>query len=210
MEPNGIKEILVRCTSNKELKLRTNNSTTDINMEVLEGKTLEIHKSVPINVAVNAVFSKYSVIPIKNINFGPIQFNETKTRTFEIKNEGLFEFNYTLFDYNNEEFRKEMLANLEKDKAARLEALNTLPVAGTDPKKGKKETKEVKKDAPAKKGKGGKGEPENQLKIGQWAISPFQGSVPPESSVTIEVVFTGSGQKLYEQKLGLDIQNRDP
>lgn len=62
-----------------------------------------------------------------------------------------------MFDYNNEEFRKEMLANLEKEKAARLEALNTLPVAGTDPKKGKKETKEVKKDAPAKKGKGGKG-----------------------------------------------------
>jgi hydrocephalus-inducing protein len=51
-------------------------------MEVLEGKTLETHKSVPINVAVNAVYSKYSVIPLKNINFGPIQFNESKTRTF--------------------------------------------------------------------------------------------------------------------------------
>lgn len=129
----------MRCTSNKELKLKTNNSTTDINMEVLEGKTLEIHKSVPINVAVNAVFSKYSVIPLKNINFGPIQFNETKTRTFEIKNEGLFEFNYTLFDFNNEEFRKELQSSLEKEKAAKLEALNTLPVGGAvDPKKGKK------------------------------------------------------------------------
>lgn len=32
----------------------------------------------------------------------------------------------------------------------------------------------------------------------------------PDSSVTVEVTFTGSGQKLYEQKLGLDIQNRDP
>lgn len=148
----------MRCTSNKELKLKTNNSTTDINMEVLEGKTLEIHKSVPINVAVNAVFSKYSVIPLKNINFGPIQFNESKTRTFEIKNEGLFEFNYALFDFNNEEFRKELQANLEKDKAAKLEALNTLPVVGAvDPKKGKKEAKEVKKEPAGKKGKGGKG-----------------------------------------------------
>ena len=94
---------------------------------------------MPINVAVNAVFSKYSVIPLKNINFGPIQFNETKTRTFEIKNEGLFEFNYTLFDFNNEEFRKELQSSLEKEKAAKLEALNTLPVGGAvDPKKGKK------------------------------------------------------------------------
>jgi hydrocephalus-inducing protein len=115
-------------------------------MEVLEGKTLEIHKSVPINVAVNAVYSKYSVIPLKNINFGPIQFNESKTRTFEIKNEGQFEFNYTLFDFNNEEFRKELLASLEKDRTTKLEALNALPVAGTiDPKKGKKEVKEPKK-----------------------------------------------------------------
>ncbi len=40
------------------------------------------------------------------MNFGPIQFNENKTMSFEIKNEGLFEFNYTVFDFFNEEFRK--------------------------------------------------------------------------------------------------------
>jgi len=74
----------------KEVKLKTNNNTTDINMEVLEGKTLEITKVVPINVAVNSVFSNYSITPLKNMNFGPVQFNETKTRTFEIKNEGHF------------------------------------------------------------------------------------------------------------------------
>jgi len=74
----------------KEVKLKTNNNTTDINMEVLEGKTLEITKVVPINVAVNSVFSNYSITPLKNMNFGPVQFNETKTRSFEIKNEGHF------------------------------------------------------------------------------------------------------------------------
>ena len=68
------------------MKLKTNNNTTDINMEVLEGKTLETTKVVPINVAVNSVFSNYSVSPLKNMNFGPVQFNETKMRTFEIKN----------------------------------------------------------------------------------------------------------------------------
>jgi hydrocephalus-inducing protein len=57
------------------VKLKTNNNTTDINMEVLEGKTLEITKIVPINVAVNSVFSNYSVTPLKNMNFGPVQFN---------------------------------------------------------------------------------------------------------------------------------------
>jgi hydrocephalus-inducing protein len=59
----------------KEVKLKTNNNSTDINMEVLEGKTLEITKVVPINVTVNSVFSNYSVTPLKNMNFGPVQFN---------------------------------------------------------------------------------------------------------------------------------------
>lgn len=73
---------------------------------------------------------------------------------------------------------------MDKEKAAKLEALNTLPAAGVDPKKGKKEVKEVKKEAP-KKGKGGKGEPENQLKINQWSITPAQGSIAPDASITV-------------------------
>ena len=116
-------------------------------------------------------------------NFGPIQFNESKTRVFEIKNEGLFEFNYCIFDYANEEFRKELLENAEKEREARLEAANTLPSSGGGDKKGgKKDVKEAKKDA--KKGKGGKGD-ENSLKIGQWSIAPSSGVVGPDSSVTV-------------------------
>lgn len=41
-------------------------------MEILEGKTLELFKPVPINVRVNAVFSKYSILPLKNMNFGAV------------------------------------------------------------------------------------------------------------------------------------------
>ena len=74
----------------------------------MEGKTLELFKPVPINVQLNAVFSKYSISPLNSINFGPLQFNETKTRILEIKNDGLFEFNYTIFDYNNQEARNEI------------------------------------------------------------------------------------------------------
>lgn len=83
-----MREVLVRLIATKELKLKTNNSTTELIMEILEGKTLELFKPVPINVQFNAVYSKYSILPLKNINFGPIQFNENKTRILEIKNEG--------------------------------------------------------------------------------------------------------------------------
>lgn len=40
------------------------------------------------------------------MNFGPIQFNDQKVLSFEIKNEGMFDFNYNVFDFFNEEFRK--------------------------------------------------------------------------------------------------------
>jgi len=78
-----------------------------------------------------------------------------------------------------------------------------------DPKKGgaKKDAKDQKKDA--KKGKGGKGE-EGALKIDQWSINPSTGSVAPDSSMTVEVTFAGKGQKLFEQKIGIDIENRNP
>ena len=75
---------------------------------------------MPINVRVNSVFSKYSILPLKNINFGPIQFNDSKTLTFEIKNEGLFEFNYTMFNYSDEEFRKQLLEEQAKEKESRI------------------------------------------------------------------------------------------
>ncbi len=45
--------------------------------------------------------------------------------------------------------------------------------------------------------------------MGQWAITPCTGAIAPDSSATIEVVFQGQGQKLFEQKLAIDIQNRD-
>ena len=72
LESGQEKMVSIRMKSLVELKLFTNNSTTDINMEILEGKTLELFKPVPINVNANIVYSKYSMNPAKSINFGPI------------------------------------------------------------------------------------------------------------------------------------------
>jgi hydrocephalus-inducing protein len=62
-----------------------------------------------------------------------------------------------------------------------------------------------------KGGKAGKGEViTNQLKIGQWTITPNSGVVAPDSSATLEIVFQGAGQKNYEQRMAIDITGRDP
>lgn len=65
----------------------------------------------------------------------------------------------------------------------------------------------MKKDA-KKGGKGGKDEA--GLKIGQWSITPNSGTIAPDSSAIIEVSFSGKGQKLFEQKIAVDIENRNP
>jgi hydrocephalus-inducing protein len=50
LESGMEKVIFVRFLSkNQELKLKTTSNTTDIIMEILEGKTLELFKPVPIN-----------------------------------------------------------------------------------------------------------------------------------------------------------------
>jgi len=105
LEPNAEKTVSVKFRATKETKMKTIDNTTDLVCEIKEGETLELFKPVPININVNAEYSKYSITPLKSINFGPICFNESKTRNIEIKNDGIFEFNYTIFDYNNQESR---------------------------------------------------------------------------------------------------------
>jgi len=66
-------------------------------------------------VNVNAVFSKYSIAPLKNLNFGPMQYGETTTRTFEIRNEGLFDFKYAICDFNNEDEKAKIREERKKE-----------------------------------------------------------------------------------------------
>ncbi len=48
-------------------------------------------------------------------------------RQFEIKNEGMFEFNFTIFDYLNDEFRKQLKLEQEKEKEEKLQAQLLMP-----------------------------------------------------------------------------------
>lgn len=121
--------------SQKEIKLRTTKNTSDIVLNILEGKSQETHNSIPINVNVNAVFSKYSITPLKNINFGPMQYGEQVNRTFEVRNEGLFEFKFALCDYKDEEGKKKIREERQKEMEERIRGLEEKKEEVKDPKK---------------------------------------------------------------------------
>lgn len=96
LAPEEVKDIVVRFESKKEFKMRTTQSTSDIRLTILEGGTKEKFSEVPINYNVNAVFTKYTIAPLRNINFGPMQYGQQKDLTFEIKNNGQFPFNFAI------------------------------------------------------------------------------------------------------------------
>ena len=105
--PNEVKEISIRFQSKEEMRLKTRNNS-DIVMEILEGASLEKFQEVTINVNVNSQFSKYTIQPPRCINFGPMLFSDVKQKEFTINNLGHFPFKFHIFDFYDEETRKQI------------------------------------------------------------------------------------------------------
>lgn len=155
---------------------------------------------------VNAVFSKYSITPLKTINFGPMQYGEQVSRSFEIRNEGLFEFKYAICD----DADKETKARIKEERQREMgERVNGAQEAQEDPKaaKGKKAEPKAKGKAPA--GKEGAAAEGALLSVGQYDITPSTGSIPPGNAAVVGVTFKADGAKFYESTLAVDIADRD-
>jgi hydrocephalus-inducing protein len=208
LQPNEEINIVVRFLSQKEIKLKTNKSTADITLNILEGDQSVKHQSIPILVNVNAVFSKYQIAPLRNLNFGPMQYGETGTRTFEVRNEGLFEFKYAICDYNNEEEKHKIKEERKREADERLHGVKE----EEDPKAKGGKKPDPKAAAPAKGAKPGKGEvvvDATAINVSQYTISPAIGSVAVGSTAVITVTFNAQGAKFYDNTLAIDVANRD-
>eukprot|EP01022_Parablepharisma_sp_SALTPOND_P020800 TRINITY_DN386_c0_g1_i3.p1 TRINITY_DN386_c0_g1~~TRINITY_DN386_c0_g1_i3.p1 ORF type:complete len:4093 (+),score=589.86 TRINITY_DN386_c0_g1_i3:873-13151(+) len=175
----------------------TTNENTGLVVQIMEGSTGKEREEIPIKLNVNAVYSQFSVTPVRGINFGPMQYGESKTMSFEIKNDGKFDFNYIIFDAKNDESRnavKELRGKEGGEPDASIEKLK------------KPEKKEEKKTGKSK-GKGG--DTEGGLRIGQFTINPSSGDIAAGSSAIIKVTFEAEGAKFYETNLSIDVSGRN-
>lgn len=204
LQPQETRDVIVRFESKKEFKMKTTQSTSDIKLTIVEGGSKEKFNEIPINFNVNSVFSKFTIVPLRNINFGPMQYGEKKELAFEIKNNGQFPFNFALCDFMDEEAKKAIREERHKEiEDRRAEALG----AGLEDPKDKGKKAEPK--APAK-GKDAKGAPDGEeLKVSQYSIRPKSGVIEPDSSASIKIHFTAEGAKFYEKALAIDISGRD-
>jgi hydrocephalus-inducing protein len=151
------------------------------------------------------VFSKYSIVPLKNINFGPMQYGEQVTRSFEIRNEGLFDFKFAICDNKDQEAKQKIKEQRAKEMEDRING--AAEEQKEDPKA------KAKKPDPKAKGKGKDKEvvPEGGLlEVTQYQVSPATGDIAVGSSAVINVTFKAEGAKFYESVLAIDVSGRDP
>jgi len=209
------KPISIRFKSKTGWEQQTTNDTTGLVLQIMEDKGGIERETIPIKVMVKAVYSIYSITPVKGINFGPLQYGENKTLSFEIKNEGKFDFNYVIYDSADNNARTE----INKRRVEELEELGKVEEqAPVDPKGKKEQKKDVKKEAKKKEdkktvAKTGKGKQaadlEGSIKVGQFNVMPATGDIAAGASTIIKVTFNAEGSKFYESCLGIDVSNRN-
>ena len=175
-------------------------------MIILEGEQQEEHQQIPILVSVEAVFSKFTISPLRNLNFGPMQFGNEMKRTFEIKNDGQFEFKYAICDFNNEEER----SKIREERKAEQDSRIAEKAEEKEEAKGKAAAKKPDPKAKAPKGKADAAPDGTICQVSQYSISPAVGSIAPDSSAVITVTFNAQGAKFYDSTICIDVANKDP
>lgn len=187
--PNTLINVQIRFTAKKEIVFEEKLKDSIINIKIFERN--DVFNQIPIFIKANSQYAKCSIEPCKNLSFGPVAFYETKVKTFEVTNNGQFEFCYELYEYDNQTSQSEIKKKFEAMKAeqfsARVKAKNGLiPI----PK--------------AQKGK------VDKLILPQFTIFPVTGNLLPGQTQKFEVSFKGQGSTFYESKIGFEHTNRNP
>ena len=99
-EPGKDKNILaIFMRYPRDINISPTRNASEIKLSIFEGEKGTKNQDINIFVNVASYFSKYLINPPKSINFGSLQYNESATRSIEIRNEGQFDFNYEIFEY---------------------------------------------------------------------------------------------------------------
>jgi adenylate kinase family enzyme len=179
--------IVVQFQTTQEKKLK---NCTDITCSLTDAKTQEALGTTKLNINIEAVFSKFSIVPMHGINFGPLNFDKEKTRQMEITNEGPHPFTYTLFSFKEKD--EPPVPTRSTSSAANTRRPNSKRSGPIQPNKNKKKDKGKK-----------------ELQLGRFLLEPYTGELPPGAKEKINVTFSGEGSEIYREILGIEISGRD-
>ncbi|XP_027128846.1 hydrocephalus-inducing protein homolog isoform X3 [Larimichthys crocea] len=170
-----------------------------------EGETIAI---LPVTVSVKSVFSRYTITPAYDINFGPLVYGSKKNLSFTIENNGVFETCFTIYctitdpaspgraGMNCREFAG--VVKKPSDDMGQGKKMSQESLFGAA---GKQRSKSIQKDTRI---------PQNCLTMGVFSVSPCTGSLQPGSQQVVTVNCAGEQLGNWSQILLIDISDRDP
>ncbi|XP_064641495.1 hydrocephalus-inducing protein-like isoform X2 [Lineus longissimus] len=165
--------------------------------------------SIPVKVTVRSVFSKYSIYPVNDINFGPMLVNSKKPRSFLIENKGEYDFKYTIQKLVKaaEAQQQRSRPPVKGDKRTKSRDGSSSGRSIAKPKRAESIRQEL--GAGGGGGGGGGGGPA-RLVLGMFTIYPAFGQVLPNNHQTINVECVAESAGKCEEEIAIDITDRDP
>ncbi|KAJ3287536.1 hypothetical protein HK104_008544 [Borealophlyctis nickersoniae] len=176
--------------TNREMHIKDN---TCCKCQFYEPTTGEVTATIPVKLSARAVFSKFSILPVRDLNFGALVHGTKATRQFVVDNLGEFDFRYSIY---------KMLPGTQDNKLG-----NKLRTASRASKTGGRSTsppstrildrKAMVKQADA-------------LNFGAFTVFPTSGIVPAGTKQQITVEFHSDTPGSFEETAAIDVTDRSP
>lgn len=219
--PGQAAEVCVTFCSREETHLKDNR---DIRCVITEPHTGEAVEEFSVVASAISTWSRFRLQPRRGINFGPVAFNaDSITKAFDLKNEGEFEFVFTVQGKGLPSAPHEAAIRHATPKALlspeeQTEQESVAASSGVPEKGGAAKGKGKGVAAPASAGRrGSKGAikpaleaPDDPLSLGRFEIAPSGGLVQPGQSVSVTVRYSPQNACAHRESLCLKVSGSDP
>ncbi|TNN13811.1 Hydrocephalus-inducing protein, partial [Schistosoma japonicum] len=184
-------QVNLTCLTQSELILK---EAEILKCQIIEPNTKgapQLIASIPIKLSVKAEFSKFTITPAKDINFGSLILNNHKTRQLIIENNGDYEFRYSIIPISK------MLELL----AAREAYLNKESIGAVKHKVSQHRNRRFDPTMLSSL--------QSRLQQGFFTLNPASGIVPPGNAQIITVDCMANSLDRCEEELTIEISDRD-
>ena len=170
----------------------------------------EVIANIPIMVTAKAIFSKFSLSPINDINFGCMVVHTRKACTFTLENKGEFEFKYAIIKKLSAEQKKQRAVNMAAAAAKARTKSREGREGGIASARSSMMTKSGAGNAKNKEASlrtevmGGS----QRLVLGMFTVTPAMGPIQAGQSQTITVDCVADKPGSHEEILSVEISDR--
>lgn len=186
--------ISIAFKSDREVNFK---ESVSLKCHVLEPTSNELLCAIPVKVSARSVFSKYTILPVRDLNFGALIHGTKGTRVFTIENNGEFDFKYIVTKAASHNLALKDNKNDHKGHQRKgrhsVQAASLVPSAAAKVVQRREITTKV-----------------DQTNFGPFVISPITGVISAGTKQQVTVEFSPEYPGSYEENIAVDISDRAP